>query len=134
MYDQDFVIFRGQLFAPPDTSAEDLLSKLNDWVGEGPTIKITDADINFECSPLEDYADTCVQPAETSTNDSHLPIITATTKDISSSPIQIICVTEPSYILPITAVGCLFVGALLTLSAVLLTKAGAFAYFKLKER
>ena len=134
MYDQDFVIFRGQLFAPPATSAEDLLSKLNDWVGEGPRIKITDADINSKCSPWEDYADTCVQLTETATYTSVLPIVTTTTKDISSSPTQISCATEPSHILPITAVGCLFVGGLLTLAAVLLTKAGVYAYFKLKER
>ena len=42
--------------------------------------------------------------------------------------------SEPSFKLPITAIGCFFFGALVTLRAVLLTTAGVFIRSKLKER
>ena len=129
MQDQDFVIFRGQLFAPLNTSAEYLLSKLDDWVEEGPRIKITDASINSKCRAFEAYADTCIQPAVTTTFT--LPM---TTTLMPSCPTQISSTSEPSYKLPITAVGCFLIGALLTLATVLLIRAGVFACSKLKER
>ena len=88
-YDQDFVIFCGQLFAPLKTSAEDLLFILGNWVAEGPTIKITDANINSNCQPSEAYADACVQPAKITTSHSTPTVIprpttTTTTNGIYS--------------------------------------------------
>ena len=128
-HDQDFVIFRGQLFAPLTTSAEDLLSILDDWVVEGPTVRITDTDINSNCRPSEPFQDTCVQPAETT-----VFTFPMTTTPRPSCPTQISSATEPSYKLPVIAVGCLFFGALLALVVVLLTKAGIFVYSRLKQR
>ena len=129
MQDQDFVIFRGQLFAPLNTSAEYLLSKLDDWVAEGPRIKITDATINSKCRTFETYADTCIQPAVTTTF-----ILPMTTTLMPSCPTQISSASEPSYKLPATAVGCFLIGALLMLAVVLLIRAGMFAYSECKER
>lgn len=76
--DHDFVIFHGQLFSSAsnlaeDTSSEELLSVLNEWITKGSTITIgNENSINSltNCKPSQDVADDspCIMPEETTDN------------------------------------------------------------------
>ena len=95
---QNFAIFRGQLFAPLTISGQDLLALLEDWVISGNTMTIFS--INSNCRPSTLYADdaACVMSEA----------IGATTSDDVSVGI----VTS-------VAVGCFVVGVMITLITVL---------------
>ena len=67
MDDQDFVLFRGQLFAPVTFSAEYLLLLLEDWVQNGATLTFTESNtVNSDCKPAEMFAQSseCVTSTE----------------------------------------------------------------------
>ena len=95
---QNFAIFRGQLFAPLNISGQDLLALLEDWVTRGNTMTVFS--INSNCRPSTLYADdaACVTSVD---------IGTTTSDDVSVG------------IVISAAVGCFVVGVIITLITVL---------------
>ena len=95
---QNFAIFRGQLFAPLTISGQDLLALLEDWVTSGN--KMTIFSINSNCRPSTIYADdaACVTTGDNGTT---------TSDDVSVG------------IVTGVAVGCFVVGVTITLITVL---------------
>ena len=108
MDDQDFVIFRAQLFAPPSITAEELLGELEDWVMSGPTITIAELrTVNSVCGVSESNAQSL--PCAMSSDN----VVTAALMNQSE---------ENSISLGVlvgVAIGCFLIGALFTLVVLL---------------
>ena len=80
--DQDFVIFRGLLFAPMTISSAELLSLLEEWVSSGANCTLPSTNpISSDCKPAEIYSESpeCVRltnnPTTASTTAANRPIV-----------------------------------------------------------
>ncbi|CAI8019177.1 hypothetical protein GBAR_LOCUS11545, partial [Geodia barretti] len=76
-HDENFVIFRGVLFAPATTTSASLFSQLEDWVASGPQITIASTNtVSSNCMPDEMYGESteCVAASVTSTGNG--PLVT----------------------------------------------------------
>lgn len=104
--EHDFVIFRGQLFSPAnslaeDTSSDKLLSLLDEWITRGSSITIgNENSINSNCKASQSI-DSCIMPGE------------ATTTSVGAVQPQS-SVDTPLEILVGLAIGCFIVGVMTT--------------------
>ena len=108
--EQEFAIFRGQLFSPLTTTSAALLVTLEDWAASGPSVGFTNSrNINSDCQPSANVDDlTCVMMGEGSTIASSVAASSDESNDMSTT------------VLAGVAAGSLIVGVLFTVVGILM--------------